>query len=997
MKKWLLAMLFLLTLGLFSCSKNIYINLAEEILYLPVDNVFRLNYKTNDKKGLTFRSLDESILTIDNEGEITSLSIGKTAVEVISITDKTVKELFYVTVLPENEIIINKGNEFKIPVVKYSDPKFNVADSTIVEVNKEGVVKGLKLGTTTITISSTKEPSDSYIVTVNVVGDITSIGVDAPLTMIVSQSVFFKAETLPKITDVEAIYESLTDNITVDEQGLVTALAPGSARIRIRLKSNPSQFVTHYFEIISQILVDKDAQKDDILKVNEIDYRYGETLFPSISEAIENSIENTKIIVNPGLYEENIKLVNQVKLISLGEAVIKGDILIASDDVMIKGFTFEGNNKIYNEHYFDNIEISNNNISSVSNLDAFITLNNIGDAQILDNNISANNLNLAIKVQNFNNLTINFNTISNVTTAIEIINNKTLTQQKNLNVMWNKISDVTNGIKIDVPTNNLVSIVRFNELDNYTKAVISSENHNVDYNLNYWGEEINLNKFDNLSSEDIAGYYMDRLEIIDASNYNPSNPVKIEITNIINEIDLEDEFAIEYKVYPKEADQQRVAVLLSDPLAMEVDGLILRPLKTMDLEVTLRSTRNTSIRDTISLSITTAPSIELKPSQLVGAIEVGDNFDLQTTIYPYQLREEKVLFDTSNENIAVVDEFGKVTAVGEGLVIITAELATRSEVNQTFTFQVYQNLDTKNNPLDFVVSTLVLYTTYREWNVFGVNFDYTAKYMDSISRILVDDIEIDQSKMIPEIYPQIRPGGPRPEPKVQTYNEQNVVYVVVHETANTNEGGGALMHANYLWNEWQARTEESKSWHFTVDDKEIYQHIPTDEMAWHAGDGRRVAGDPFVSAGAAGIGGGNANGIGIETSVAIGDHIFKIWQRTARLAATLSKQYNLPYEQHLENVKFHNDFSGKSCPQSMIKGGNTGLFYEMVSFEYTRHYLFEGLMISIESNDPEYLRNDGQIIKFPEFGKTISYNLTVEYQGNVYERTVYTYLPGKEK
>ena len=41
------------------------------------------------------------------------------------------------------------------------------------------------------------------------------------------------------------------------------------------------------------------------------------------------------------------------------------------------------------------------------------------------------------------------------------------------------------------------------------------------------------------------------------------------------------------------------------------------------------------------------------------------------------------------------------------------------------------------------------------------------------------------------------------------------------------------------------------SWHYTVDDHEIYHHLPDDETAYHAGDGMEKNG-------------GNMNGIGIE-------------------------------------------------------------------------------------------------------------------------------------
>ncbi len=33
------------------------------------------------------------------------------------------------------------------------------------------------------------------------------------------------------------------------------------------------------------------------------------------------------------------------------------------------------------------------------------------------------------------------------------------------------------------------------------------------------------------------------------------------------------------------------------------------------------------------------------------------------------------------------------------------------------------------------------------------------------------------------------------------------------------------------------------SWHFTVDDSVVYQHLPLDENGWHAGDGTNGTGN----------------------------------------------------------------------------------------------------------------------------------------------------------
>ena len=58
-------------------------------------------------------------------------------------------------------------------------------------------------------------------------------------------------------------------------------------------------------------------------------------------------------------------------------------------------------------------------------------------------------------------------------------------------------------------------------------------------------------------------------------------------------------------------------------------------------------------------------------------------------------------------------------------------------------------------------------------------------------------------------------------------------YITIHETGNKDAGAGAKNHANWLSNGANGEI----GYHYTVDDHEIYHHIPDNEKAWHAGDG----------------------------------------------------------------------------------------------------------------------------------------------------------------
>jgi N-acetylmuramoyl-L-alanine amidase CwlA len=136
--------------------------------------------------------------------------------------------------------------------------------------------------------------------------------------------------------------------------------------------------------------------------------------------------------------------------------------------------------------------------------------------------------------------------------------------------------------------------------------------------------------------------------------------------------------------------------------------------------------------------------------------------------------------------------------------------------------------------------------------------------------------------------------------------------VTVHETGNTNRGANAKMHADYLSNGAEGRVV---GWHLTVDDKGVYQHIPLDEMGYHASDG---ADNSAVDQGAYGT-------IAIETAVnSDGD-----WEKTKRnLAEVIARieagdpafdwgggQTRGKFGRIYEHYKFAAD--KKNCPQKM--------------------------------------------------------------------------------
>lgn len=139
--------------------------------------------------------------------------------------------------------------------------------------------------------------------------------------------------------------------------------------------------------------------------------------------------------------------------------------------------------------------------------------------------------------------------------------------------------------------------------------------------------------------------------------------------------------------------------------------------------------------------------------------------------------------------------------------------------------------------------------------------------------------------LIPQSNTRTRPGGKR-----------KPLYITIHETDNPKAGADAEAHAKlqFRGNPRQA------SWHYSVDDKEIWRSIPDDEPAWHGGDG--------------GDGTGNRFSIGIEICVNADGNFQKAQSNAKELVRYLMQKWDIP----LDRVVPHQHWSGKNCPRNIL-------------------------------------------------------------------------------
>ncbi|MBC9785908.1 N-acetylmuramoyl-L-alanine amidase [Heliobacterium chlorum] len=143
-----------------------------------------------------------------------------------------------------------------------------------------------------------------------------------------------------------------------------------------------------------------------------------------------------------------------------------------------------------------------------------------------------------------------------------------------------------------------------------------------------------------------------------------------------------------------------------------------------------------------------------------------------------------------------------------------------------------------------------------------------------------------------EIIQDILPKGAKNRPGYS----MKPTFITVHNTGNAANGANAAGHNAFI----KSASAGTTSWHFTVDEKEIYQHLPITENAWHAGDG--------------GNGPGNRTSIGIEICENADGNEAKGEENAKDLICKLMMENNIP----LENIVPHKHWTGKECPHVIL-------------------------------------------------------------------------------
>ncbi len=384
-----------------------------------------------------------------------------------------------------------------------------------------------------------------------------------------------------------------------------------------------------------------------------------------------------------------------------------------------------------------------------------------------------------------------------------------------------------------------------------------------------------------------------------------------------------------------------------------------------------------------------------------------------------------LVYESSNPEIAEVDEKGNLKILNSGFLSVRISLLNKPEIHSTIEIEIKPYI----NPENFIQKVAITNPTIKNITVTGYQFSYEYQLLGSLSYYYFDELNIIE-RFIPKT------NKNRPGTKING-NTFKALYVTMHDTGATDNSADALRHSKY----WSNSTV-STSAHFSTGNDGIYQLLPYDEIGYHAGDGttekltftdtliKAETLDPAIvtissdgyfmlngikstikaptkpngkvvtnkelpttginnyvdsKTGTYFIGktyynttyntlsnyGGNLNSIGIESTVNQGSNIYQTWAMTAKLIG----QEILPSNNLTPiDVKQHNTFSGKNCPQTMREADEWNNFIKMCEVEYLMATQFDGWTLTFECDSP-YIDSNGLIKSLPNKDTLVKYKL----------------------
>ena len=1018
-------------------------------------------------EDLLWYSLNENIATVDQNGKVKGIKLGKATIvvecgEYMAEIDIMVKRMPEIVISGESEVVVGGTTTLKASLRNLEGTvNWESSDASVATIDDKGVVTGVKEGKATIT-ASCAEFSKTFEISVVYA----SIKITGPKVVYIGESIQLsaKVKNVSNANDAVFNWTSNLDSLAVVTGGKVTGVQEGTVVITASWNGLQAEY-----EIEVVLRREVNIEGSDRVDLNDVIELRVETLnvsgkveWKSSDESIATADENGVVSghkigsVTISATVEGVTGTMNVKVISVTDKVtyyFEGGTSVELYKAEGSKASFEltsynhNNGSFWSGGYSSNVYITTRDADPGATFSdrIYIGKNEYTGYYEIKSILTSGGSSWAEGAEYVITISTSYSAGSGyrpIHSQVQKLNEGDVVII-NTNDIPNIKSGNTTTVSFFKPTlnGNTVAVQK----GDFSETLITPVR--LGYTFMGWFNA-NGEKVETLTNDQISG------NVKLYAKWDQLNPVtSIKVNEIPSEIEAGETFKINASVVPSDAFFTEVLFYTSDSDIISVtDEGLLKTINAGKVTITLTDYIG-EIVNTYEITVNPVASLDIKfPANYTGVLNINDTLQLEPSYVGKTVDNLSYSYSSKDSNIATVDANGLVKAVSGGSTEIAIISSDGKELMIGVTVYGLSEKDKVEQVISLLVDTAIPEVEVGNACLYN---DGTTRYYDSsygsVNYYLFQDFKINNTYQS-----QFVSTGSHS----CTRADSDIEFVTVHDTATLTGTGDSMAKG--------LSTSTSVSIHYVVGNGEAFACLPEKYIAWHAGDGTGVKfqwlatgikaeegakpefdmvkdgstwyftingqktrvvcpisngartiqnpskahfatlgptwkiengeyymGTPWASFGQNASGvicshGGNNNSVGIEMCVNTGGDIYESYQVNAQLVADILIRNGLD----LTRVHTHNSFDGKNCPQVLRAGNYWAEFMKMVEINYILQKDYSDVKITMKSDDPSIVADNGRVINPPKTATTVGYTITVTAGSTTKTIKLYSVVPG---
>ena len=243
---------------------DVMIDVGEEFKLTPT-----FYPETASDTGVSWTSSDDSIATVNKNGEVVGKSGGVAVIQCTTYDGgynafcivTVIEEVTKIKILPEQyKLGLGKTYQLDVEITNTTatnkDIEWSSSDESIVEVDQNGRIRGISIGYATITAMALDGSDVEATCEVRVVTEVSGMTMNTTsITLIQGNTFQLKAAIRPEnATYNTPWWDSENDEIAmVDDDGIVTAISPGTTWITANARDSSGKYCKCYVTVIAPL------------------------------------------------------------------------------------------------------------------------------------------------------------------------------------------------------------------------------------------------------------------------------------------------------------------------------------------------------------------------------------------------------------------------------------------------------------------------------------------------------------------------------------------------------------------------------------------------------------------------------------------------------------------------------------------------------------------------------------------------------------------------